>query len=89
MTQAPPPPAERVTVVSLGKAHTRPLRMPPDFNVTCPDIVGINYVRDPSDSRAYYRCVDGLPQNRYKCPRVTKLVMATPPKCLRFPNPMP
>jgi phage tail protein X len=78
-----------VMVASPGVAHAQPPPIPQDINITCPDVAGINYVRDPADSNAYYLCVDGLPQQRHRCPQVTKLIMGTPPKCMPFPHPMP
>jgi hypothetical protein len=40
-----------VIVVDPGVAHAQPPRLPPQGNnFTCPDIAGINYVRDPEDS---------------------------------------
>jgi phage tail protein X len=78
-----------VTAVSPGVAHTQPPRIPQGINITCPDIAGINYLPDPNNSNGYYLCIDGMPQHRYQCPQVTKLVMTTPPKCMPFPHPMP
>lgn len=70
-----------VTVVSPGVAYTQPPRIPRDINFTCPDIGGINYVRDPADSNAYYLCVDGSPTQHYRCPGTTYVIMTTPPHC--------
>jgi hypothetical protein len=76
-----------VTVVGPGVAHAQPPRLPPQGNnFTCPDIAGINYVRDPEDSHGYYLCVDGLLRHRFRCPQVTVLVMGIPPKCILFPH---
>jgi hypothetical protein len=75
-----------VTVVSPGVAHPQPPPMPPQGNnVTCPDIAGINYVRDPEDSHGFYLCVDGLVRHQFRCPQVTVLIMGIPPKCVPFP----
>ena len=71
-----------ITVVSPGVAQAQPPRIPQGTNFTCPDIAGINYVQDPADSNAYYMCIDGLQQRHLQCPPgLTKLIMATPPKC--------
>jgi hypothetical protein len=72
--------------VSPGAAHPQP---PQDNNFTCPDIAGINYVRDPEDMHAFYLCVDGLVRHQFRCPQVTVLVMGTPPKCIPFPHVRP
>ncbi len=69
-----------VTVASPGVAHAQP----PPINITCPDIAGINYVRDANDSNAFYLCVDGEQRYYFRCPRVTLLIMAMPPKCVPF-----
>ena len=71
-----------VVLVSPGVAHAQPPHIPRDSDTTCPDIAGINYVRDANDSRAYYLCVDGEQKHRFRCPRITLLIMAMPPKCL-------
>jgi hypothetical protein len=73
-----------VTVTSLGAAHSQPPPIPQGDNVTCPDIAGINYVRDPEDPHGFYLCVDGLVRHHYQCPPVTVLVMGIPPKCVPF-----
>jgi hypothetical protein len=78
-----------VTGVSPGAAHPQPPRMPQDNNFTCPDIAGINYVRDPEDLHAFYLCVDGLVRHQFRCPQVTVLVMGIPPKCIPFPHVRP
>jgi hypothetical protein len=76
-----------MAVVGPGAAHAQPPRLPPQANnFTCPDIPGINYVRDPEDSHGYYLCVDGLLRHRFRCPQVTVLVMGIPPKCVPFPR---
>ncbi|BCO34892.1 hypothetical protein [Mycobacterium heckeshornense] len=80
---------EWATIASPALLLAQPPRHPHVANVTCPEIAGINYIPDPDDSNAYYLCVDGLLRNRYQCPRATKLAMTTPPKCVRFPHPMP
>jgi hypothetical protein len=78
------------TVVSPGAAEPLPPRMPPQGNnFTCPDIAGINYVRNPEDSHGYYLCVDGLLRHQFRCPQVTVLIMGTPPKCVLFPHTPP
>ena len=71
-----------VAVVGPGVGHAQPPHIPQDTDITCPDIAGINYVRDANDSRAYYLCVDGEQKHRFRCPRITLLIMAMPPKCL-------
>jgi hypothetical protein len=76
-----------VTVVSRGVAHAQPPGIPQD--ITCPDVAGINYVRDANDSNAFYLCVDGEQKHHFRCPRVTILIMAMPPKCLPIPVGMP
>jgi len=48
-----------VTVVSPGVAHTQPLLISQDNNITCPDTAEVQYVPDPDDSNAYYVCVNG------------------------------
>jgi hypothetical protein len=74
-----------VTVAGPGVAHAQPPRLPPQGNnFTCPDIAGINYLRDPEDSHGYYLCVDGLLRHRFRCPQVTVLIMGIPPKCIPF-----
>ncbi len=78
-----------VTIANPGVAQPQPPRMPQDTNFTCPDIAGINYVRDPEDLHGYYLCVDGLPRHRYRCPQVTVLIMGIPPKCILLPYPLP
>lgn len=43
---------------------------------------GVEYVRDPDDSNAFYVCSGGLPQQRLRCPNDTVLNMnTTPPTC--------
>jgi hypothetical protein len=74
-----------VTGVSPVVAQPQPPRMPEGDNFGCPDIAGVNYVRDPEDSRGYYLCVDGLPRHQFRCPQITVLIMGTPPKCVPFP----
>jgi hypothetical protein len=71
-----------LTVVDPGVAHAQPPHIPQTADITCPDIAGINYVRDANDSRAYYLCVDGEQQHRFRCPQFMLLVMAMPPRCL-------
>ncbi len=71
-----------VTVVSPGVAHAKPPRTPQEIEVICPDIAGINYVRDANDSNAFYLCVDGMERHSFRCPEFTELIMAMPPKCL-------
>jgi hypothetical protein len=78
-----------VTVVTPGVAHAQPPHIPQDPDITCPDIAGINYVRDPEDLHAFYLCVDGLVRHQFRCPQVTILIMAMPPKCLPFPHGIP
>ena len=78
-----------VTVVSPGVAHAQPPHIPQDTDITCPDIAGINYVRDANDSNAYYLCVDEEQKHHFRCPQVTILIMAMPPKCVPFPHGMP
>ena len=75
-----------MTAAGPGVVHAQPPRLPPQGNnFTCPDIAGINYVRDPEDSHGYYLCVDGLLRHRFRCPQVTVLIMGIPPKCIVFP----
>jgi hypothetical protein len=71
-----------VTVVSPVVTSAQPPQIPQDTDIICPDIAGINYVRDANDSRAYYLCVDGEQKQRFRCPQLTLLIMATPPRCL-------
>ena len=78
-----------VTVMSVGVAHPDSPRMPWGDNFTCPDIAGINYVRDPEDSHGFYLCVDGMVRHQFRCPQITVLVMGIPPKCVPFPHGMP
>lgn len=72
-----------VTVVSPAVSDTQQPRTLTGSNFTCPGgAVGeVQYVRDPDDSNVYYVCVDALPQQHIRCPKVSKLVMSTPPKC--------
>jgi hypothetical protein len=58
-------------------------------NFSCPDIAGINYVRDPEDLHAFYLCVDGLERHHFRCPQVSVLVMGIPPKCVPYPHVRP
>jgi hypothetical protein len=69
-------------VLSPGVASAQPPYIPQLTDVTCPEITGINYVRDAVDSRAYYLCVDGAQQHHFRCPQLTLLIMAMPPRCL-------
>jgi hypothetical protein len=78
-----------VTIVSAGVAHPQPPRMPQGNNFTCPDIAGINYVRDPEDAHGFYLCVDGMVRHQFRCPQVTVLIMGIPPKCVLFPHTPP
>lgn len=78
-----------VTIVSPGVALPQPPRMPQGNDFICPDIAGINYVRDPEDSHGFYLCVDGLLRHQFRCPQVTVLVMGIPPKCIPFPHVRP
>jgi hypothetical protein len=78
-----------VSVVSPGVAYPQPPRPPEGNNFSCPDIAGINFVRDPEDVHEYYLCVDGLLSHHYRCPQLTVLVMGFPPKCVPFPHGMP
>jgi hypothetical protein len=78
-----------VTVVSPGVAHAQPPHIPQGTDIICPDIAGINYVRDPEDLHAFYLCVDGLVHHQFRCPQVTVLVMGIPPKCIPFPHVWP
>jgi len=78
-----------VTVVSPGVAHAQPPHIPQDTDITCPDIAGINYVRDANNSNAFYLCVDGEQKHHFRCPQLTILVMAMPPKCLPFAHGVP
>jgi hypothetical protein len=78
-----------VTVVSPGVAHAQPPHIPQGTDNLCPDIAGINYVRDPEDLHAFYLCVDGLVRHQFRCPQVTVLVMGIPPKCIPFPHVRP
>lgn len=70
------------SVVSPAVAHTQPGIPQGGATINCPDIAGINYVPDHGNSDAYYLCVDGLQQQHYQCPPVTKLIMSMPPKCI-------
>jgi hypothetical protein len=72
------------TVGWASPATAQPPHIPQDTDITCPDIAGINYIRDANDSRAYYLCVDGEQHHHFRCPQVTILVMAMPPKCVPF-----
>jgi phage tail protein X len=74
-----------LAMVVPSLAHAQP-PMPQGDNFTCPDIAGINYVRDPDDAHAFYLCVDGLERHQFRCPQVTVLVMEIPPKCIPFPH---
>ena len=71
-----------VTVLSPSVAHAQPPHITQEGDITCPDIAGINYVRDANDSRAFYLCVDGEQKHHFRCPQITLLIMAMPPKCL-------
>ena len=71
-----------VTAVSPGVAHAPPPHLPQETDATCPDIAGINYVRDANDPNAYYLCVDGEQKHHFLCPPITRLIMAMPPRCL-------
>jgi hypothetical protein len=76
-------------MVNSSVAHPQPPRMPQGDNFTCPDIAGINYVRDPEDLHAFYLCVDGLEHHHFRCPQITVLVMGIPPKCIPYPHVRP
>ena len=78
-----------VTVVIPAAAHAVPPHIPQGTDIICPDIAGINYVRDPEDLHAFYLCVDGSVQHQFRCPQVTVLVMGIPPKCIPFPHVRP
>ena len=78
-----------MTAVGPSVAYPQPPRIPQGTNFTCPDIAGINYVRDPDDSHGYYLCVDGLPRHQFRCPQITVLIMGIPPKCILFPHTPP
>jgi hypothetical protein len=78
-----------VTAMSAEAADAQPPPVPQGNTFTCPDIAGINYARDPEDSRGYYLCVDGAPRQHMRCPQVSILIMGIPPKCLPFPHGMP
>jgi hypothetical protein len=71
-----------LTVVSPGVVHAQPPHLHQDTDTTCPDIAGINYVLDADDPNAYYLCVDGEQKHHFRCPQITKLIMAMPPRCL-------
>jgi hypothetical protein len=74
-----------VIVVSPAVVNAQPLPISQDNGITCPHIAGVQYVREPDNSAAYYVCADGLQQDHYVCPPVTKLDMGTtPPTC--FPG---
>ena len=75
-------------MVNPSLAHAQPPAMQ-QGDITCPDIAGINYVRDPEDLHAFYLCVDGLERHHFRCPQVTVLVMGMPPKCIPFPHVRP
>ncbi len=77
------------TAVGPVTADAQPPVMPQGNTFNCPDIAGINYAPDPTDSQAYYLCVDGSPTQHMRCPQVTKLIMGMPPKCMPFPHVMP
>ena len=77
-----------VTAVSPGVAYPQP-PTPEGNEFTCPDIAGINFVRDPEDAHGYYLCVDGLLSHHYRCPQVTVLIMGFPPRCVLFPHTPP
>jgi hypothetical protein len=70
-----------MTVVSPGVAHAQPPGIPQGTTFTCPDVAGINYLRDPANANAYYMCIDGLQQRHLQCPPEAPLLMATPPVC--------
>lgn len=76
-----------LAVVGPGVAHPQPPAMPQGDTFTCPDVAGINYMRDPDDVHGYYLCVDGSVRHQFRCPQVTVLIMGTPPKCILFPHP--
>jgi hypothetical protein len=78
-----------MAIVSPAMADAQPPAVPEGNTFNCPDIAGINYVRDPADSHAYYLCVDGSATHHMRCPQVTVLVMGMPPKCVPFPHGMP
>lgn len=73
------------TVVTPGVAYPQPPRVSQGNDVSCPDIAGINYVRDPEDSHGFYLCVDGVLRHQFRCPEVTVLIMGIPPKCVPMP----
>lgn len=78
-----------VSVFGPGVAYAQPPLVPQGVDISCPAVDGINYLPDPDDSNAYYLCVDGLLQNHYQCPRITKLIMSTPPRCSSLSPHMP
>jgi class 3 adenylate cyclase len=60
-------------VAACGGVRPQPPPIPRDTDITCPDIAGINYVRDANDSRAFYLCVDGEQKHHFRCPQLTLL----------------
>lgn len=78
-----------VSIVSPAMTYSQPPSIPPEAGVTCPSVAGISYLLDPDDSNAYYICVDGSAQNHYQCPTITRLILATPPKCASLSPHMP
>jgi hypothetical protein len=67
--------------------YGQPLRIP-NNDITCraDDVAEVQYVPDADDPNACYVCAAGLPQQRLRCPSVTKLIMSTPPKCAPLGN---
>lgn len=78
-----------VTVANPGAVYAQSPRMHQGDDFTCPDVAGINYVRDPEDSNAYYLCVDGSPRQHARCPQISRLIMGSPPKCIPYPHTRP
>lgn len=75
--------------VTMSVVHPQPPPRPQGTDFVCPDVAGINYVRDPEDVHGFYLCVDGLMRHQFRCPQVTVLVMGMPPKCVPYPHVRP
>lgn len=55
---------------------------PPPANFTCPVNGGTQFIADPEDPNAFYRCDNGAQTNHEQCPVDTKLMLSTRPQCL-------
>lgn len=56
---------------------------PADF--ICPADGGTQFIADPEDRNAFYRCDNGAQTNHEQCPADTELMMSTRPEC-RMPG---